>query len=165
MADEKEVGVPPTGTGKAPVTKEAVSREEFDSLKGEMNKSFGQIIDLIKEKPKTIEESKKVEAKKAVDKTAEANDAYLEPVHPDWVKDAQAKIGDAVDHCEVDYPKNGFPRYTVVIKKELSNASSSHLQYYKVDRRTVAVSNGFETVKAFNSLVAQNLKLNPKKVE
>ena len=144
---------------------EVVSREEFNSLKQEMNKSFGQIIDLIKAPPKTVEETKKVDAKKAIDKTAEPNDAYLEPVHPDWIADAKAKIGDAVDHCEVDYPKNGFPRYTIVIKKENSNASSSHLQYYKVDRRTVAVANGFETVKQFNLLVAQNLKLNPKKVE
>jgi len=139
-----------------------VSREEFDGLKSEMNKSFGQIIDLIKQKP---EEAKKVEAKKAVDKTAEANDAYLEPVHPDWLADAKLKIGESLERCEVDYPKNGTPRYTVVIKNDHSNASSSHLQFYKIDRRTVAVTNGFETVKAFNSLVAQNLKLNPKKVE
>ena len=142
-----------------------VSHEEFDGLKKEVSEGFSTIVNLIKEKPKTVEESKKVDAKKANDKTAEPNDAYLEPVHPDWIADAKAKIGEAVDHCEVDYPKNGFPRYTVVIKKENSNASSSHLQYYKVDRRTVAVANGFETVKQFNSLVAQNLKLNPKKVE
>ena len=50
---------------------EVVSREEFDGLKKDMNKSFEQIIELIKEKPKTVEEVKKVEAKKAVDKTAE----------------------------------------------------------------------------------------------
>jgi hypothetical protein len=142
-----------------------VSREEFDSLKKEMSNSFSQIINLIKEKPKTEAESKKVEAKKAVDKTAEANDAYLEPVHPDWIADAKLKIGESLERCEVDYPKNGTPRYTVVIKNDHSNASSSHLQFYKIDRRTVAVINGFETVKAFNSLVAQNLKLNPKKLD
>jgi len=144
---------------------EVVSREEFDGLKQEMSKSFEQIISLIKEKPKTVEEVKKVEAKKVVDKTAEANDAYLEPVHPDWTADAKTKIGEALDHCEVDYPKNGNPRYTIVIKNEFSNASSSHLQYYKIDKRTVAVTNGFETVKAFNSLVAQNLRINPKKLD
>ena len=147
------------------MAEENVSRAEFDGLKNEMNKSFGQIIDLIKEKPKTVEEVKKVEAKKAVDKTAEANDAYLEPVHPDWLADAKAKIGEALDHCEVSYPKNGNPLYTIVIKNDFSNASSSQLQFYKTDKRTIAVTNGYETVKAYNSLVAQNLKLNPKKVE
>lgn len=144
---------------------EFVSKEEFDGLKNEMNKSFGQIIDLIKEKPKTVEETKKVEVKKAEDKTAEANDSYLEPVHPDWLADAKAKIGEALDHCEVIYPKNGNPLYTIFIKIEFSNASSSHLGFYKADKRSVAVTNGFETVKAWNTLVAQNLKLNAKKVD
>lgn len=147
------------------MAEEIVSREEFDGLKSEMNKSFEQIISLIKEKPKTVEEVKKVEVKKAEEKTAEPNNVYLEPVHPEWLKDAQAKIGEALDHCEVDYPKNGNPRYTIVIKKEFSNASTSHMDFYKIDRRTVPVINGLESVKAFNSLVAQNLKINPKKVD
>lgn len=95
------------------------------------------------------------------EKKAEANNAYMEPVHPDWIADATEKLGEKLDHCEVDYPKNGTPRYTVVIKNEFSNASKSHLQYYKIDRRTVPVTNGFETIKTFNSLVAQNLRNNP----
>ncbi len=147
------------------MAEEIVSRAEFDGLKKEVSSGFEQIINLMKSKPKTAEEEKKVEAKKAVDKTAEPNNDYLEPVHPEWIADAKLKIGEQLDHCEVDYPKNGFPRYTIVIKKEFSNASKSHLDYYKIDRRTVAVSNGFETVKTFNSLVAQNLKLSPKKLD
>lgn len=144
---------------------EFVSKEEFDSLKKEVTGGFDNIIKLIKEKPKTPEEAKKVEAVKTENKSAESNNSYLEPVHPDWIKDAELKLGEKLDHCEVDYPKNGTPRYTVIIKTEFSNASKSHLEFYKIDKRTVAVTNGFETVKNFNSLVAQNLKLNPKKEE
>lgn len=84
-----------------------------------------------------------------------------EVVHPDWIKDAQEKMGDKLDHCEIDYPKNGVPRYTVVIKNEFSNAGKDYLAFYKVDRRTVPVTNGLETIKLFNSLVQQNLRTVP----
>ena len=119
------------------------------------------------------QEATKTEPQKVVEaqaKSAEPNNAYLEPVPPEWIADLKAKLeaikmGEALDHCEVDYPKNGLPRYTIVIKNEFSNASSSHLQYYKVDRRTVPVEKGLESVKAWNTLVAQNLRLNPKKID
>lgn len=142
-----------------------VKREEFDELKSQVTEGFAKIIGLMKEKPKTAEEAKKIEAKIAEEKTAEPNNLYIEPVHPDWIADAKLKLGDQLERCEVDYPKNGHPRYTVVIKNEFSNASKSHLEYYKIDRRTTAVTNGIESVKAFNTLVAQNLRLNPKKLE
>ena len=137
----------------------------FDKRFESIENSILKVVDLVSkanQTPKEKEVTKVVEAEK---KSAEANDAYKEPVHPEWLADAKLKIGEALDHCEVDYPKNGNPRYTVVIKKEFSNASSSHLEYYKIDRRTVPVINGLEDVKKWNSLVAQNLKLNPKKVE
>lgn len=103
--------------------------------------------------------------KTEAEKASEPVGTYQEPVHPEWLADAKEKLGDKLDHCEVDYPKNGNPRYTVVIKKEFSNAPKSILEYYKVDRRTVPVINGLESVKSFNSLVAQNLRLNPKKLD
>lgn len=133
---------------------------KVDSLADSLEKVL-KLFAKTQEAPKTDKE--KVVAAEA--KTAEANNAYLEPVHPDWKKDAELKIGEALDHCEMDYPKNGTPRYTIVIKNEFSNASSSHLQYYKVDRRTIPVINGFESVKQFNTLVAQNLKISPKKID
>lgn len=138
---------------------------KVDSLAGSLEKVL-ELFAKSQEAPKTDKE--KVVAAEA--KTAEANNAYLEPVPPDWVADLKAKLeaikmGEALDHCEIDYPKNGLPRYTIVIKNEFSNASSSHLQYYKVDRRTIPVEKGFESVKQFNSLVAQNLRMNPKKVD
>lgn len=139
--------------------------EELEKKVEGMEGSLLKIVEMMtkaNQTPKEKEVAKVVEAK---NKTAEPNNEYLEPVHPEWLSDAKLKIGEALDHCEVDYPKNGNPRYTVVIKKEFSNASSSHLEYYKIDRRTVAVTNGLESVKTFNSLVAQNLRLNPKKVD
>lgn len=143
------------------MAEEYVSKEEFDGLKSEMNKSFAQIVDLIKKKPETVEEVKKAEVVKAQEKAVEPNNAYLEPVHPDWLADAKSKLGEALDHCEVMYPKNGNPLYTVVIKNEFSNDSSEHLNFYKTDKRTIPVTNGFESVKEWNSRIAQNLRLNP----
>ncbi len=131
----------------------------------EVNGNIMKVLDLVGKVNQTPSEAKKESEAVEEKKSAEPNNAYLEPVHPDWKKDAMEKIGEKLDHCEVDYPKNGFPRYTVVIKNEFSNASKSHLEYYKTDRRTIPVTNGFESVKAFNSLVAQNLRLSPKKVD
>lgn len=124
-----------------------------------------KVVELVSKAQETPAQAQVTKTAETEAKSAEPNNAYLEPVHPEWLADAKTKIGEKLDHCEVDYPKNGFPRYTVVIKSEFSNASKSHLDFYKIDRRTVAVINGFESVKTFNSLVAQNLKLNPKKLD
>jgi hypothetical protein len=117
-------------------------------------------LDLMSKKPDAP-----VSAKDAMEiaeaKTAEANDAYLEPVPPAWLADAKEKIGEAVDHCELDYV-GGRTRYTVVIKNDFSNAPKDLLAYYKTDRRTIVVDNGIESVKAFNTLVARNLRNSPR---
>lgn len=135
--------------------------KSFDKRFESIEKSILKVVDLVSKANQTPKE-KDADVEK---KSAEPNNAYLEPVHPEWLADAKAKIGESLDHCEVFYPKNGNPVYTIFIKKELSNASSSHMQFYKQDKRSIPVINGFESVKAWNTLVAQNLRLNPKKVE
>lgn len=151
MAGKKQVDTEPTGF---------VTTDDFNNFKTGIENSMGQILELMKAKP-DAPQTEKQKIEKAEAKSAEPNDAYLEPVPPAWVTDAKEKIGEAVDHCELDYI-GGRTRYTVVIKNEFSNAPKATLDYYKVDRRTVVVENGIESVRAFNTLVAKNLQKNPK---
>lgn len=81
------------------------------------------------------------------------------PVNPAWIEKATELIGDALDHCEVFYPKHGGTIFTVVIKRELSNAPEDYLQRHKADRRSREIGNeGIEGVEQWCKLVAQNLK-------
>lgn len=80
-------------------------------------------------------------------------------VNPAWVEKANEILGDALDHCEVFYPKHGGTLFTCVIKKEFSNANADYLERYKSDRRTKEIGNeGIEGVEQYCKLIAQNLK-------
>ena len=79
-------------------------------------------------------------------------------VNEEWDEEARKIIGEAVDHTEVVHERNGGIKFTVVIKKEMSNAPESYLQYVKIDRRTKEVgSEGISGVMDWCKLIKQNL--------
>jgi hypothetical protein len=124
---------------------------------------FNQLTDVLKTLVDTVTELKNKpvanspEAKELAEvKKAKQDEA---PINPSWEEDAREIIGEAVDHCEVFYPKGGGTIYTVVIKPEFSNAPKEYLERNKVDRRSREIgAEGFSGVQAWNKLVRQNLK-------
>lgn len=84
------------------------------------------------------------------------SDEYMS-VPPEWNREAKNILGDALDHCELEIKEGA--RFTVVIKKEFSNAPEDYLDRYKVDRRTREIGNtGIAGVKEWCTLISQNLK-------
>lgn len=79
-------------------------------------------------------------------------------VNDEWDEEAHKIIGDAVDHTEVVHERNGGIKFTVVIKRELSNAPQQYLDLVGTDRRTKEVgSEGIGGVIEWCKLIKQNL--------
>ena len=135
---------------KAPAKAEGVSREEFNNVLD----AIGALTGLVKqslEKPATPEQIK-------VEKEIEKAGPVKITVNPEWEEIAKEVIGEAVDHTELSYGKGGGTLFTVVIKKELSNAPASYLELYKTDRRTCEVgATGEAGVRNWCVLIKQNL--------
>ena len=81
------------------------------------------------------------------------------PINPAWEEKAREIIGEALDHCEIFYPKSGGVIFTVVIKNELSNSPKDYLERMKVDRRSREIgAEGISGVEIWCKLVRANLK-------
>lgn len=82
----------------------------------------------------------------------------VQAVSPEWEEKAREIIGDAVDHCEIQYLRRGGTIFTVVIKPEFSNAPREYLDTMKADRRSKEIGNeGIEGVEQWCKLIKQNL--------
>lgn len=136
-----------------------VTEERFNVL----NDSVSEMISILKGKngastgPVTP-----IEQKETIN-TREVNEAKPNqtPVSPVWEEEAVKILGNYLDHCEVFYPREGGTHFTVVIKKELSNAPKDYLDRMKQDRRTKDVSrDGLDGVIKWCTLVKQNLSRN-----
>jgi hypothetical protein len=81
------------------------------------------------------------------------------PINPAWEDKAREIIGEAVDYCDVFYPRSGGTIFTVVIKSEFSNAPKEYMERNKVDRRSREIgSEGISGVENWCKLIRQNLK-------
>lgn len=138
---------------KAP---EFVTVAQFSALEGAVNK----LVDLVLAQqeaaknavpaPVVVETPIEKEIRKAGPDTA--------PINPEWEEMVAEIIGDALDHCEVTYLKGGGTLFTIVIKREFSNAPEDYLEMRKVDRRSKEIgSEGITGVEAYAKLVKQNL--------
>lgn len=136
-----------------------VSKEEFDGLKGEMNKSFSQIIDLIQQKPKVVE-VESIKKAEEVKKISEAS-SDITDFNPRYDAKAKEVLGDRIERTYVTYPKGGGTMFTIVITKEASNSPKDYLDLYKEDRRTMNLEReefrGEDGVEKWAKLILQNL--------
>ena len=134
---------------------ESVSREEFDGLKQDMQKSFAQIIELVKQKPE--EKAKQAVEDKKIDKANSVTSDF----NPRYDAKVKEVLGDKVEKTYLTYPEGGGTLFTIVIKKEFSNAPKDYLEMYKIDNRTVNIERdefrGEDGVERYAKLVLQNL--------
>lgn len=132
-----------------------VSKAEFDGLKEEMNKNFGQLIDLMKAKPEEKAKAQ-VEEKKVAEASADVAD-----VNPRYDAKAKEVLGERIQRTYVTYPKGGGTLFTIVIDKKFSNSPKDYLERMKEDRRTVNIEReefrGEDGVEKWAKLVLQNL--------
>jgi hypothetical protein len=136
------------------VTKQYVTVEQFSALTDVISKMNDSLSEL---KNKTVELPKTTATKEAQEiEKAKADQA---PINPAWEDMAREIVGEALDHCEIFYPKAGGTIFTVVIKPELSNAPKEYLERMKTDRRSKEIgAEGISGVENWCKLVKQNLK-------
>ena len=149
--------MPTTTTPKQKEVKAVKSPQQFVTVE-----QFNQLTDVLKTLVDTVTELKTkpvTEAQKKEEEVVKKAGPDRITVNAEWEEDARAKIGEALDHCEVLQPKGGGMIYVIYIKEEFSNAPKEYWNMYKADKRTCDVGNGgFAAVQQHNSLVAQNLK-------
>ena len=142
-------------SNKKEVKKDFVSKKEFDTLKEDMNKSFSQIVELIKQKPE--EKAKQVVQDKKVDEAS----SNVSENNPRYDAKARQILGDKVERTFIEYPKGGGIMFTVSIKEEASNAGDDHWKFYKHDYRSVNLEReefrGEEGVDKWCKLILANL--------
>ena len=137
-----------------------VTTEKFNALENTVNEGFNRIADLLENKPEapvaTPAVAPKVESPAEKEVTKATANAVVVP--PEWKEKADEILGDAVDHYELFYPRKGGQIFTVVIKKDKSNAPKDYLAFYKEDRRSKDIgTEGIEGVEMWAKLVKQNL--------
>lgn len=126
-----------------------VTKKEFD----ELNNSVNRLVDLFEKNSGVT----KPVADPKVEKEIEEAGPNKYSTDDEWDAIAMEIIGEAVDHTEVER-KGGGVKFTVVIKKELSNAAPEYLERMKVDRRTREVgADGTEGVTQYCKLIKANL--------
>lgn len=126
---------------------EFVTLEAFNALQS----SVGQLVELLQKKNATPEEAK-------VDKEVDKASSDDSPMNPEWREKAKEIVGDAMERCELFYPKGGGAIFTVIIKNEHSNAPKEYLRVHKVDRRSKDIAHsGLEGVESWCRLIKQNL--------
>ncbi|MDE2233748.1 MAG: hypothetical protein KGJ90_06635 [Patescibacteria group bacterium] len=145
---------------KSPKTVKASEKpkQEFVS-KEEFTEAVGTILDRLEAlaaKPAPVAASAVMsEADKDI---AAAGPNHLE-TNPTWDGLAKEIVGDYVDHTEVSHDKQGGIYFTIVIKKEKSNAKADYIAMYKSDRRTKEVgTTGLNGVEEWCKQVRANLK-------
>lgn len=132
---------------------EFVTKKEFDNFANALTDLLKERLPAPGEIPAATVPAVAPEQERAIAKAGP--NAYI--TDEDWDLIAQEILGDAVDHTEVER-KGGGIKFTVVIRKEKSNASPEYLERHKVDRRTREVgAEGTEGVSAWCKLIKQNL--------
>ncbi len=141
---------------------EIVSREEFDSLKKEVSGGFEQIVNLIKSQGKEIKATPEEKAKAAVvEKKVDEASADVGDMNPRYHTKVVEVLGEKVERTFLTYPKGGGTLFTIVIKKEFSNAPKDYMERMKEDRRTVNIERdefrGEDGVEKWAKLIQANL--------
>lgn len=143
---------------KAKPKAEYASAEEVKELSG----AVSSLIDIVKELGEKMKAPTVPQTPEEIKYEGEVTKASVnrqENVPREWTEKAREILGDALDHCEVFYPKGGGTLFTMVIKKEFSNANQDYIERYKEDRRTKEIGNeGIEGVEQWCKLVSANLK-------
>lgn len=148
-----------------PKEEKFVTEEKFN----ELSANVGSLVELVKQ---SLKESGEAKAKaEAIPATTEAVKVekevtkagptpYITPVNPEWEAMAREIIGtEKVERCEMAHGRTGGLTFTVVIKKEFSNAPDAYLTVYKEDRRSKEIgAEGIGGVEVWSKLIAQNLK-------
>ncbi len=147
------------GRKAAKEAKEAqfVTKEAFDEKFNSLESSLLKIVDLIQKPNMTAEVAKQATETKKVDEAG----SDTGDVNPRYDAKVREILGEKVERTFVKYPKGGGTLFTVVIKKEFSNAPKDYLERMKEDQRTVNIEReefrGEDGVEAWAKLVRANL--------
>ncbi len=147
-------------------TKKEVAKFVTEEKFNELSESVSALVGLVKQSLADSAEANATNAKDpvAVAKELEVTKAgpqpFITPVNPEWEQVAKDIIGaEKIERCEMQHLRSGGLIFTVVIKKEHSNALDNYLEVHKEDRRSKEIgAEGIGGVENWCKLIAQNLK-------
>jgi hypothetical protein len=141
--------------------------KEVNEKVEKLSDNVSQLVELLSKKQEEKTESSKQtetvqpESNKDIRKEGIADWAEVHPVHDNTARDI---LGNLVDRTYMKYPKGGGALFTVVIKREFSNAPKDYLERMKEDHRTANLETerfrGEEGAKRWCLLIKQNLSKN-----
>lgn len=142
---------------KANKEEKFVTKEAFDEKFSSLESSLSKMLDIMSKPTAPSEVAKQAVETKKVDE-AGSDTGDMNPRYDAKVKEI---LGEKVERTFVKYPKGGGTLFTVVIKKEFSNAPKDYLERMKEDQRTVNIEReefrGEDGVEAWAKLIKQNL--------
>jgi hypothetical protein len=148
-------------TNTKPKQEKTVKAADFDALKkdvGTLTQSVGDLVALMTAQAQAPAAAP-IAVESAIEKEVRKAAPDINPVNPAWIEKAEEILGEALDHCEVFFPKRGGTIFTLVIQEKFSNASAEYMERTKTDRRSKEIGNeGIEGVEQWCKLVAANLK-------
>lgn len=151
-----------TNTNTQPKQEKAVKAADFNALKkdvGTLTQSVGDLVALMTAQAHAGANAPAVPETAIEKEIRKAAPDDINPVNPAWTEKAEEVLGEALERCEVFYPKRGGTIFTLVIKPAFSNASVEYMERTKSDRRSKEIGNeGIEGVEQWCKLVAANLK-------
>lgn len=131
--------------------------QDVEDLKTQVTDGFAFLTDLI-QKGQTTVVGGAATADTAEEKEVKKAAPNQVVVNPEWDEAAREIIGEAVDHCEEQRLRSGGILFTIVVKKEFSNAPEEYMKMFKEDRRTKEIGQeGFGGVEQWCRLVKANL--------
>jgi hypothetical protein len=137
--------------------------KEVNEKVEKLSNNVSQLVELLSKKQEEAnkEVSKSDNKKEDIRKEGIADWAEVHPVHDNTARDI---LGNLVDRTYMKYPKGGGALFTVVIKREFSNAPKDYLERMKEDHRTANLETerfrGEEGAKRWCLLIKQNLSKN-----
>jgi hypothetical protein len=152
----KETGTRDLPTGKRgrprtkPFVKKYATVDDLDKLTGMIQgiaDSFQTILDNKKESPQDKLAEKIVQEEKR-------DRAEMSPRFNDLINTI---LGDDFKR-EMIYPVHGFPKIVITVPENKSNMTDDYKKFYKIDRRTIVIVNGIDSLLLGLKKIRQHLK-------
>jgi hypothetical protein len=135
-----------------------VTKSEFKNFTDSVNGLVDVIKDLKDKIDNQTPDSKPVAPETPAEKEIRKAAPDETTVPPEWREKAEEIVGEALERCELRYVKSGGALFSLIIKKEFSNAPKDYMAYYHEDRRTKEIGHdGIEGVEQWCKLVHSNL--------
>jgi len=137
-----------------PFQKKYATVDDLAKINDNIQKLADSVYTIIdNQNQKEVEKNTEEVAKKLVDEEKRDN-AQISPRFNDLIDTLLGKDFER----ELRYPPHGFPKIVITVPSEKSNMTDAYRNFYKVDRRTIVLTSGIDSLMLGLRKIRQNLK-------